>query len=95
MDVRRIAEVKNLARQNGNLFGPGDQPVETHAARRLWTSDAFWALAKHAESIQESVVQLDRLNTKVYLSLVELGEVTWKGLRSRLAHAFWKIDSGV
>ena len=59
------------------------------------SNDLFWALAKYAENVEESVIKLDDLNKDIYPELVELDEGTWqglKGMRSRLAHAFWNID---
>ena len=58
-------------------------------------NDLFWALAKYTENVEESVIKLDDINKGIYPSLVELEQETWKGLkgmRSRLAHAFWNID---
>ncbi len=58
-------------------------------------NDLFWALAKYTENVEESVIKLDDINKGIYPSLVELEQEIWKGLkgmRSRLAHAFWNID---
>ena len=81
--------------------------IQTHAAKAISLSksmspadvnesnDLFWALAKYTENVQESIVKLDDINKKVYPALIELDEETWqglKGMRSRLAHAFWNID---
>ena len=55
------------------------------------SNDLFWALTKYAENVEESLVQLDAVNPRVYPALIELSGPTWKGLkgtRSRLAHAF-------
>ena len=59
------------------------------------SNDSFWALAKYTENVQESIVKLDAINKNIFPSLIELDEDIWKGLkgmRSRLAHAFWTID---
>ena len=59
------------------------------------TNDLFWSLAKYTENVQESVVKLDEVNKRIYPSLIEFDEKTWsdlKGMRSRLAHAFWNIS---
>ena len=59
------------------------------------SNDLFWALAKYAENVQESAVKLDDINKAIYPVMVEVDEATWtglKGMRSRLAHAFWNID---
>ena len=84
--------------------------MEDHAARAITlaegmsrsdldgTDHRFWALAKYAENVQESVVQLDNINPRVYPALAEVGKETWsgfKGMRSRLAHAYWKIDPDI
>ena len=99
MTAARIAEVKTwLDRMGAHL----DRAINLSKRMSLEdldeSSDLFWALVKYAENVQESVVQLDRVNAKVYPALVELGEGTWKGLkgmRSRLAHAFWNIDAEI
>ena len=59
------------------------------------SSDNFWALAKYTENVEEAIVKLDDVNNRIYPALVELDKETWrdlKGMRSRLAHAFWNID---
>lgn len=59
------------------------------------SNDLFWALAKYTENVEESVVKLDCINNRIYPELIEIDGETWKGLkgmRSRLAHAFWNID---
>lgn len=59
------------------------------------SNDLFWALAKYTENVEESVVKLDCINNRIYPELLEIDRETWKGLkgmRSRLAHAFWNID---
>ena len=59
------------------------------------SNDQFWALAKYAENVQESIVQLDKINKNIYPALIELDKDLWqnlKGMRSRLVHAFWKIN---
>ena len=59
------------------------------------SNDLFWALAKYAENVEESAVQLDNINKDIYSELIELDEQLWqdlKDMRSRLAHAFWDID---
>ncbi|MDE0129870.1 MAG: DUF86 domain-containing protein [Gammaproteobacteria bacterium] len=96
MTADRIAEVKTWLERMGAQLGRAIDLSKRMSPEDLdESSDLFWALAKYAENVQESVVQLDRVNAKVYPALVELGEETWKGLkgmRSRLAHAFWNID---
>ena len=69
------------------------------------SNDLFWALAKYAENVQESITQLDSINNKILSRLIEIpaeseadGDTTWsdlKGMRIRLAHKFWDIDPGV
>ena len=83
MTADRIAEVKTwLERMGAPSWGPA-----INLSKRMSpedpdeSSDLFWALAKYADNVQEPVVQLDRVNTKVYPALVELGEGTWKGLK--------------
>ena len=59
------------------------------------TNDLFWALAKYAENVEESAIQLDQVNTQIYPALIEMDMEVWqslKDMRSRLAHAFWSID---
>ena len=96
MTAPRIAEVKTWLERMGAQLGRAIDLSKRMSPGDLdESSDLFWALAKYAENVQESVVQLDRVNAKVYPALVELGKGTWKGLkgmRSRLAHAFWNID---
>ncbi len=69
------------------------------------SNDLFWALAKYAENVQESITQLDRINNKILPRLIEIpieseaeGDTAWanlKGMRIRLAHKFWSIDPTV
>ncbi len=62
------------------------------------SNDLFWALAKYTENVQESVVQLDGINKRIYPALIELDEHAWqglKGMRSRLAHTFWNINAQI
>ena len=69
------------------------------------SNDLFWALAKYAENVQESITQLDSINSKILPRLIEIpvepeaeGEPAWadlKGMRIRLAHKFWSIDPAV
>lgn len=61
----------------------------------LATDDVFWALAKYAENVQESLVQIDNANATVLPTLIAVPESSWKdlkGMRNRLAHKFWDID---
>ena len=61
----------------------------------LATDDVFWALAKYAENVQESLVQIDNANATVLPTLTAVPESSWrdlKGMRNRLAHKFWDID---
>ena len=58
-------------------------------------NDLFWALAKYAENVEESAVQLDNISKDIYPELIELDEELWqdlKDMRSRIAHGFWDID---
>ena len=60
------------------------------------SNDLFWALAKYAENVQESITQLDSINNKILPRLIEIpieseaeGDTAWadlKGMRIRLAH---------
>ena len=96
MTKERIAEVKTWLER-----------IRDHATKAVSLSEAmsrtdmdesndlFWALAKYSENVQESIVKLDDINKNIYPELIELDGHTWKGLkgmRSRLAHAFWNID---
>ena len=99
MTETRIIEVKTWL-----------QRINDHSARAIALSermspadmdesnDLFWALAKYAENVQESVVQLHKISPRIYPALAEFSETTWKvlkAMRSRLAHAFWNIDPGI
>ena len=62
------------------------------------SNDLFWALVKFIENVEESAVQLDKINKHIFPALVELGAEKWhnlKGMRSRLAHAFWNINPDI
>ena len=69
------------------------------------SNDLFWALAKYAENVQESITQLDSINNNILPRLIEIpvkseaeGDTAWadlKGMRIRLAHKFWSIDPAV
>ena len=96
MTEERVAEVKTwLVRMRDHAgravsLSEGMSPSDMDES-----NDLFWALAKYAENVQESIVKLDDINKRIYPELIELDEDTWKGLkgmRSRLAHAFWNID---
>jgi len=96
MTVERIAEVntwfERIIEHTTRAIALSDRM--TYADMKH-SCDYFWALAKYVENVEESVVKLDDLNPRIYPTLLELGEQTWKGLkgmRSRLAHAFWNID---
>ena len=64
----------------------------------------FWALVKLAENVEESIIQLDKLNSDIFECLIEIPvkntkdpteKLTWtalKGMRNRLAHQFWNIE---
>ena len=41
------------------------------------SNDLFWALAKYAENVQESIVKLDDINKRIYPELIELDGDTW------------------
>lgn len=76
------------------------QPSDLHEDNHL-----FWALAKYAENVTESIKQLDNLNKTILPLLVEIpvdseveGDATWKdlkGMRDRLSHQFWNIDPDI
>ena len=65
----------------------------------------FWALAKLAENVEESITNLDELCPEIYGCLIEIPvsglpeqseQLSWealKGMRIRLAHKFWDIDA--
>ena len=67
----------------------------------------FWALAKLAENVEESITKLDEVCPEVYGCLIEIPvsglpeqseQLSWealKGMRIRLAHKFWDIDAGI
>lgn len=67
----------------------------------------FWALAKLAENVEESITKLDELCPGIYGCLIEIPvtglpkqseQLSWealKGMRIRLAHKFWDIDRGI
>ena len=99
MTEARIAEVKTwLQRMDDHSARAISLSKRMSSADTDQSNDLFWALAKYVENVQESVVQLDAVNPRVYPALVELSQPTWKGLkgmRSRLAHACWKIDLGI
>ena len=69
------------------------------------SDDLFWALVKHAENVQESMLQLDRINPTILLAWAEIPQepstdigFSWqgmKGMRQRLAHDFRKIDPDI
>ena len=96
MTEARIVEVKTwLQRMDDHSARAIALSTRMSSADTDQSNDLFWALAKYVENVQESVVQLDAVNPRVYPALVELSEPTWKGLkgmRSRLAHAFWNVD---
>ena len=96
MTTEKIAEVKTwLERLKLHLERSVRLSERMSLAEMTESNDLFWALAKYAENVEESVIKLDDLNKDIYPALVELDEGTWqglKGMRSRLAHAFWNID---
>lgn len=58
----------------------------------------FWALVKCVENAQESAKQIDNINRKLFSELIEFDKSYWKslrGMRDRLAHKFWDIDSAI
>ena len=67
----------------------------------------FWALAKLAENVEESITELDKLCPGIYGCLIEIPvaglpeqseQLSWealKGMRIHLAHKFWDIDAGI
>ena len=68
---------------------------------------SFWALAKLAENVEESIKKLDDLCSEIYDCLIEIPvrnvadqseQLSWqalKGMRNRLAHQFWNIDTTI
>ena len=96
MTEEKIADAKTwLERMRSNAARANSLSKRMSPADLDESNDLFWALVKYAENVQESIVQLDNINKKIYPALVELDEDTWrglKGMRSRLAHAFWNID---
>ena len=99
MTKEKIAEVRMwLERMQTNATRAIDLSRRMSPADLNESNDLFWALAKYAENVQESIVKLDDINGRIYPALIELDKDTWqglKGMRSRLAHAFWNIDSGI
>ena len=105
MTAERIAEIKKWvdrmrvhARRAVSLskkMNEGDVHQE---------NDLFWALVKYMENVQESAKQLDDINESTFRSLEEFpmetesDDLNWKGLkgmRDRLAHRFWDIDTSI
>ena len=96
MTIEKIAEVKTwLERMQVHAERAISLSGRTSPEDMSESNDMFWALAKYAENVEESAVQLDEINKDIYTELIELDEKLWqdlKGMRSRLAHAFWNID---
>ena len=96
MTKEKIAEVKTWLERMRDHAARAVSLSEGMSATDMDESNAlFWALAKYAENVQESILKLDDINEGIYPELIELDGDTWKGLkgmRSRLAHAFWNID---
>lgn len=96
MTEEKIAEVKTwLERMRVHAENAISLSERMSPRDMSQSNDLFWALAKYAENVEESAVQLDNINKDIYSELIELDEQLWqdlKDMRSRLAHAFWDID---
>ena len=96
MTKEKIAEVKTWIKRMGiNLSRAIKLAARMLPADLQESNDLFWALVKYTENVQESAKQLDEINNKIYPELIEISEDDWrglKGMRDRLAHAFWNID---
>ncbi len=67
--------------------------------------DAFWALVKYAENVQDSARQLDCMKLSILEALEEVPlkseqgtDLNWKGLKGMrviLAHVFWNINKEI
>ena len=99
MTTERIATVKTwLERMQVNAARAINLAERMSPHDLTESSDLFWALVKYTENVQESAVKLDGVNKEIFQSLVELDAKTWsdlKGMRSRLVHSFWSIDSDI
>ena len=96
MTKEKIVEVKTwLERIRDNVVRAISLSKRMSLAGMNESNDLFWSLAKYAENVEESIVQLDNISGQIYPSLIKLDEDTWqnlKDMRSRLAHAFWNIE---
>ena len=108
IDKQKILEIIEwLGRMQQHANKAIDLSREISVADMHESSDRFWALAKYAENVQESAVQLDNINKTVFPSLIEISMaskqedsdvLSWKGLknmRAKLTHTFWSIDPHV
>ena len=74
MTEARIAEVKTcLQRMDDHSARAISLSKRMSSADTDQSNDLFWALAKYVENLQESVVQLDAVNPRVYPALVRQG----------------------
>ena len=96
MTKEKIAEVKTWVKRMGiNLARAITLAARMPPADLQESNDLFWALVKYTENVQESAKQLDAINNGIFPALIEISEGDWrglKGMRDRLAHAFWNID---
>ena len=94
-----VADVKKwIARMSDHTARAASLAGQMSREDLMESDHRFWALAKYAENVEESIIKLDKINPNVYPVLVELSEEKWKGLkgmRQMLAHQFWKIDPDV
>ena len=97
--VETISDVKTwLDRMGVNAFRAMELANSMSKQDLAESNDLFWALVKFTENVEESAVQLDKINKRIFPELVELGAEKWqnlKGMRSRLAHAFWNINPDI
>ena len=108
MDEQEISKVETwLARMRVNVERALDLADKLSSTELDESNPLFWALAKLAENVEESIVQLNNLNTGIYECLIEIPvsglpdqseQLSWealKGMRNRLAHQFWDIDADI
>ena len=105
MNLKQIATIEVwLDRMRANADRALTLAGELRYCELMEDNPSFWALAKLAENVVESIVQLDNLCKEVYECLIEIPvtklpgqseQASWKELkdmRIRLAHKFWEID---
>ena len=99
MTERSIAEVKTWFARISDHAARAIELAGQMSRQEMVESDCrFWALAKFAENVQESIIKLDTLNPNICPMLVEISADTWKGfkgMRQRLVHQFWNIDPDI